>query len=61
MLKLNWNVFLGLAEQAGFDPTDVEHLTVLYPDVQALYERIEELDAIDVTGIEPLPTYRAGR
>ncbi len=56
--ELTKEAFLSMAEQAGFDRDD-PHLEELFPDVQALYQRLAPLDDLDLTGLEPAPTFTA--
>lgn len=56
MAELDRSAFDALAVQAGFDPAD-PHLNELYPDVQALLERIAGLEALDPESAEPILTY----
>ena len=57
--ELTYDAFLVLAAQAGFDPAD-PHLEELFPDVQALFARIDALEALDPAGEEPALTFHAG-
>jgi hypothetical protein len=54
--ELDKETFLILARQAGFDPAD-PHLDDLFPDVQLMLGRMDDLFAAPTDGFEP--GYRA--
>ena len=44
--------FLALAQQQGLE-MDMPHLKELFPEVQAMFQRIKVLDQVDTSGIQP--------
>jgi hypothetical protein len=50
--ELTYEAFLALARQQGF-VMDTPHLKELFPEVQALFQRIRLLDQVDTSGIPP--------
>ena len=49
---LTYEAFLTLARQQGFEMDD-QHLRELFPEALAMYQRIELLDKVDPSGIQP--------
>ena len=49
---LTYEVFITLAQQQGFE-MDIPHLEELFPEVQAMFQRIKLLDQVDTAGIQP--------
>ena len=49
---LTYEVFITLAQQQGFE-MDIPHLKELFPEVQAMFQRIKLLDQVDTEGIQP--------
>jgi hypothetical protein len=49
---LTYEVFITLAQQQGFE-MDIPHLKELFPEVQAMFQRIKLLDQVDTDGIQP--------
>lgn len=50
---LDYHTFLVLAQQAGLDMNDEGHLRDLFPEVQAMFQRIGLLQGVDTTDIQP--------
>lgn len=49
---LTYEVFMTLAQQQGFE-MDTTHLKELFPEVQAMFQRMKLLDQVDTAGIQP--------
>ena len=49
---LTYEVFITLAQQQGFE-MDIPHLKELFPEVQAMFQRMKLLDQVDTAGIQP--------
>ena len=49
---LTYEAFLTLAQQQGFE-MDVPHLQELFPEVEAMFQRIRLLDQVDTSNIQP--------
>ena len=49
---LTYDVFITLAQQEGFE-MDLPHLEELFPEVQAMFQRMKLLDHVDTAGIQP--------
>ena len=50
--ELTYEAFLAPARQQGFE-MDAPHLKELFPEVQAMFQRIRLLDQVDSSGIQP--------
>ncbi len=48
---LTYEVFMTLAQQQGFE-MDIPHLKELFPEVQAMFQRMKLLDNVDTAGIQ---------
>ena len=53
---LDFDTFLVLARQAGLDVDDEQHLRDLFPEVQAMFQRIGLLQSVDTTDIQLGPS-----
>jgi hypothetical protein len=49
---LTYDVFITLAQQQGF-AMDMLHLEELFPEVQAMFQRVKLLDHVYTAGIQP--------
>jgi hypothetical protein len=49
---LTYEAFVALALYLGLD-TDEEHLRELFPEVEAMHDRMATLDAVDAGGVPP--------
>ena len=49
---LTYEAFITLAQQRGFE-MDVPHLQELFPEVEAMFQRIRLLDQVDTSNIQP--------
>ena len=49
---LTYEVFITLAQQQGFE-MDIPNLKELFPEVQAMFQRMKLLDQVDTEGIQP--------
>ena len=49
---LTYDVFIALAQQQGFE-MDIPHLRELFPEVQAMFQRMKLLDQMDTGGVQP--------
>ena len=47
-----YEAFLALARQQGLE-MDTPHLEELFPEVQAMFQRIRLLNQVDTSGIQP--------
>ncbi|MBI4282551.1 MAG: hypothetical protein HY672_03585 [Chloroflexi bacterium] len=54
--ELTCETFLTLARQQGLE-MDIPHLQGLFPEVQAMFQRIKLLDQVDTSGILPGPSF----
>ncbi len=50
---LTYETFAALALLYGLDVEDEEHLRALFPEVQAMHDRIAALDAVDAGAVPP--------
>ena len=58
--SLSYEAFLTIASQEGLDPSDEDHLGLLYNDVLGMLESIAELPAAGVGSTEPSDVYTPG-
>ena len=54
--ELTYEAFLALARQQGFE-MDTSHLKGLFPEVQAMFQRIRLLDQVDTSDTQPGPGF----
>lgn len=54
--ELTYETFLALAQQQGLE-MDIPHLKELFPEVQAMFQRIKVLDQVDTSDIQPGPGF----
>lgn len=50
--RLSREAFLKIAETSGLDTTD-RHMEELYSFIQSVLPRFEEIERLDLTGMEP--------
>ena len=48
---LDYDTFLVLARQAGLDVNDEQHLRDLFPEIQAMFQRMGLLQGVDTADI----------